>query len=174
MLCNNGTIKTSYPELPLISPPPASKLNYSDAKSILKSITDEDTAKTVFAIVWAEASKSGTAFNSAGGYNYAGVQTDAGRWGTAGSAIIGRFVRKDEVRLREFAQFADDKSFLTFMVNRAKAKGFTATSGEKWAERYLNSWVYLNLQSQDPNSYSSLFPQKLAIFNTAISRYNAI
>ena len=171
---NNGTIKTSYPELPLISPPPASKLNYSDAKSILKSITDEDTAKTVFAIVWAEASKSGTAFNSAGGYNYAGVQTDAGRWGTAGSAIIGRFVRKDEVRLREFAQFADDKSFLTFMVNRAKAKGFTATSGEKWAERYLNSWVYLNLQSQDPNSYSSLFPQKLAIFNTAISRYNAI
>lgn len=168
----DGTIKTSYPELPLISPPPATTLAYSEAKKILKSITDEDTAKAVFAIIWAEASKTGNAFSSAGGYNYSGVQTDSGRWGVAGSSIIGRFVRKDQVRLREFAQFADDKSFLTFMVDRVKAKGFTA-SGDSWTSTYINRWW----SPADKALYTKgtqVFNQKLAIFNTAISRYNSV
>lgn len=169
----DGTIKTSYPELPLLSPPPpATILAYSEAKKILQSMTDEDTAKAVFAIVWAEASKTKNAFSSAGGYNYAGVQTDSGRWGAAGSSIIGRFIRKDQVRLREFAQFSDDKSFLKFMVDRAKAKGFTA-SGDSWTSTYINRWW----SPADKALYtkgSKVFNQKLAIFNTAISNYNAI
>ena len=170
-----GEIKSSYPELPLVSVPPSTSFPYKDAKTKLLSFTDADTAKSVFAIIWAESSKSGGAFVSAGGHNYSGVQTDAGRWGTVGNIIVGRFQRVDgSGRLREFAQFSNDDDFLSFMVNRAKAKNFTATDGQKWVERYLNSWVYSNLQGQDPAKYASVFPEKLSIFNTAISRYNSI
>jgi hypothetical protein len=171
----SGEIKSSYPELPLVQIPPSTKLSYKDAKTKLASITDADTAKAVFAILFAEAAKSGDAFVSAGGYNYAGVQTDSGRWGDAGKVIAGRFERVDvSGRLREFAQFLNDDDFLRFMANRVKAKNFTAATGDLWTERYLNSWVYSNLQKQDPDKYNLVFPQKLAIFNSAISRYNKI
>jgi hypothetical protein len=171
----SGEIKSSYPELPLVQIPPSTKLSYKDAKTKLASITDADTAKAVFVILFAEAAKSGDSFVSAGGYNYAGVQTDSGRWGDAGKVIAGRFERVDvSGRLREFAQFLNDDDFLRFMANRVKAKNFTATTGDLWTERYLNSWVYSNLQKQDPDKYNLVFPQKLAIFNTAVSRYNKI
>lgn len=170
---DTGIIKTSYPELPLVAPPATSRLSYTNAKNKLLTLTDEDTAKSVFAILWAEASKENNSFSSAGGYNYAGVQTDAGRWKQGGELFIGRFIRRDSERLREFAQFNNDNDFLKFMIAKAKAKNFTAINGEKWTERYLNSWVYLNLESKDLAKYKKTFPDKLAIFNTAINRFNS-
>jgi hypothetical protein len=117
---------TSYPELPFISPPPPpNRLSYQNAISILKSITSINTAKAVFAIMVAEASKyqengKNVGFNSAGGYNYSGVQTDAGRWGAPG--IIARYRRNDSERSREFAVFESDTAFLKFMANRIEKK----------------------------------------------------
>ena len=171
----NQQLRSSYPNLPLISPPPPpTLLSFADTKKKLLDLTDQDTAKAVFAILFAEASKEGQAFSSAGGYNYAGVQTDAGRWGTAGDIIVGRFVRKDAVRLREFAQFKNDDDFLKFMINRTKSKGFVTAKADSWAERYLNSWVYLNLKKQNPNKYNSLFPLTVSKFNSAMKRFNSV
>jgi hypothetical protein len=170
----NKVIKTYYPELPLISPPPPpTLLPYKEAKRILLKKTDESIAKSVFAILVAEATIKNSSFSSAGGYNYAGVQTDAGRW-SGGELFIGRFIRKDAVKLREFAQFASNETFLVFLFNRVKAKGFSGSDGQLWTERYLNNWVFKNLSKQDKAKYDKMFPQKLAIYNRAIRVWNSI
>ena len=169
----SNILSTSYPELPSLSPPPSNELPYKEAVEILNTITTPSIAKAVFAVLFAEASKSGQAFRSAGGYNYAGVQTDAGRWSTKASSYIkARYVRKDAVKKREFAVFNDNKAFLNFMVDRITSKGFVGDNGDKWTERYLNSWVFLNLNSKNPDLYKTLFPQKLSIYNSSIRRYN--
>jgi hypothetical protein len=130
---SNETSDTKYPDLPFISPPPPSnKLSYQSAISILKSITSVSTAKAVFAIMVAEASKykengKSVGFNSAGGHNYAGVQTDNARWGAPG--ISARYRRNDSERSREFAVFADDTTFLKFMVNRIEKKELMGLMG---------------------------------------------
>lgn len=175
VVTNRSDIKTSYPELPLIDPPPPTELlSYSEAKKILLRLTNPDTAKSVFAILWAEASKKDNSFSSAGGHNYAGVQTDSGRWGKAGESIAGRFIRKDSKRLREFAKFNSDADFLKFMVDRVTAKGFSSADSRAWSKTYLNSWVYLNLEKQNKAEYDRLFPFKVNIFNTAASRFDKL
>ena len=77
------------------------------------SCTRPSIAKATFAILYAEASKRGTNFSSAGGHNYAGVQTDNARWGGGASNFISaRFQRIDSGGVaREFASFNSNKEF---------------------------------------------------------------
>ena len=166
-------IKSSYPELPLIAPPPTPNLlPYQEATSILNRITDPSTAKAVFAVLFAEASKKGEAFSSAGGYNYAGVQTDAGKWGgNSGSFIKARYVRPDAERPREFAVFEDNEAFLNFMANRIRSKGFDGNDGDSWTTTYINKW-WSPAQKAEYTKGTTKFNQKLNIYNSAIKRYN--
>ena len=167
----NKSIRSFYPNLPLIDPPPApTLLPFADAKKKLLALTDQDTAKAVFAVLFAEASIKGQAFSSAGGHNYAGVQTDSGRWGIAGDTISGRFVRKDAIRLREFAQFKNDDDFLKFMVNRIKSKGFTG-SPDGWVTTYINKW-WSPIGKANYTKGTKVYNEKLAIFNSAMKRFN--
>ena len=176
---NNSNISsiTSYPELPLITPPPPSNLlPYKEAVKILNTITSSSIAKAVFAVLFAEASKSGQAFRSAGGYNYAGVQTDSGKWGgsldSASSKLIkARFVRKDAVRKREFAVFEDNTAFLNFMVNRISSKGFDGSNGDAWTTTYINRWWSPAAKEQYTQG-TLTYNNKLSIYNSSITKYN--
>jgi hypothetical protein len=60
------------------------------------------------------------------------------------------------------------------MINRTKSKGFVTAKADSWAERYLNSWVYLNLKKQNPNKYNSLFPLTVSKFNSAMKRFISV
>jgi hypothetical protein len=165
--------KTSYPELPFTDPPPPSnKLPYKTAVNYLNTKYGSDLGKAVFAIMVAEASKSGKSFNSAGGYNYAGVQTDSGRWGAPG--IIGQYSRIDSGgNRRSFAIFANDESFLDFMANRVKAKGFSGSDPDKWTSTYINSWWSPVAKAQYTKG-SQTYNSKLSIYNTASSEFNSL
>ena len=173
---SNETSDTKYPELPFISPPPASnKLSYASAISILKSITTTSTAKAVFAIMVAEASKykengKNAGFNSAGGHNYSGVQTDAGRWGAPG--ITARYRRNDSERSREFAVFESDTTFLKFMVNRIEKKGISGIDGDKWTASYIKTWwspaakASYTKGTKTYNSKKSIYTSAIKIFDS--------
>jgi hypothetical protein len=165
---------TAYPEFTLtVPPPPSNLLTYKNAIIKLKALTDLSTAKAVFAIMWAEASKDNSqkSFRSAGGYNYAGVQTDGSRWGFS-DPIIGRYLRTDVgENVREFAIFKDDDGFLEFMISRVKAKGFNGNNGDSWTDTYIQKW-WSPLLKPIYRKGSLKFSQKLAIYNTAISIFN--
>jgi len=169
----SGTSGTSYPGIPLLDPPPPSTLlPYEEAVRILKSITSLSLAKAVFAIMIAEASKQGDAFSSAGGYNYSGVQTDSGRWGSSvDQYIIARFVRQDSKRLREFAAFNSHRDFLEFMVNRIGAKGFDGEDGDNWTSSYICKWWW-PAKCSEYSKGTAEYNNKLAIYNTAIRIFN--
>ena len=170
-----AAVKSAYPELPVIPQPPADTLPFKEAVTTLKSITDEKTSKAVFAVLYAEASRSGDNFNSAGGKNYAGVQTDNARWGGGASNFIKqRFVRVDSGGdTREFAVFNSNQDFLSFMANRIKGKGFDGNDKDQWTSTYINSWW----SPADKNKYTKgteTYNNKLAIYNTAIKKYNSV
>ena len=168
-----GSITSSYPGVPLLDPPPPTDLlPYEEAVRILKSITSLSLAKAVFAIMIAEASKKGDAFSSAGGYNYGGVQTDSGRWGASvDKYIIGRFVRRDAKRNREFAAFNSHRDFLEFMINRIGAKGFDGEDGDKWTSSYICNWWWPAKCSEYAKG-TTKYNDKLAIYKTAIRIFN--
>ena len=170
---STGAKKTSYPEFSFIEPPPKSNvLTFKEAKTYLSSKYDEGLAKAVFAVLWAEASKTQDrkAFSSAGGYNYAGVQTDSGRWGAGG--IIGQYARRDiSGRVRSFAVFKDNNGFLDFMASRIKAKGFSGINGDIWTTVYINSWW----SPPEKGSYikgTKVYKEKLSFYQSAMKRYN--
>ena len=131
-------------------------------------------AQSVFAIMYAEAAKRGQAFKQPGGNNFAGVQTDNARWGAPG--VIGQYARVDSGNdKRAFAMFDSHESFLDFMANRITNKKFpSGNDPDKWTQRYLNSWVYLNLETRYPKKYESKFPKKRNIYNSAISKFNSL
>ena len=168
---------TAYPELPLLDPrPAANKLSYESAISILKSLTDLATAKAVFAIMVAEASKykvngKNAGFNSAGGYNYSGVQTDTSRWGAGG--IVARYVRRDAEREREFAVFKDDSAFLGFMVNRITKKGINGVDGDKWVTGYINKW-WSPAAKADYTKGTATYNSKKSIYTSAIKLFDKV
>jgi hypothetical protein len=170
---NSEDITTSYPEVPLLDPPPPTNLlPYEEAVRILKSITSLSLAKAVFAVMIAETRKQGNAFSSAGGYNYAGVQTDTGKWGTSvDKYIIGRFRRRDAKRVREFAAFNSHRDFLEFMVNRIGAKGFDGEDGDSWTSSYICKWWWPSKCSEYKKGTTD-YNNKLAIYNTAMRIFN--
>tara|TARA_R110000772_G_scaffold48722_3_gene111483 strand:- start:1144 stop:4518 length:3375 start_codon:yes stop_codon:yes gene_type:complete len=174
---SSGNVLSSYPELPVIDPPPPSNLlPYQEAVQILNSITTPSIAKAVFAVLFAEASKKGQAFRSAGGFNYAGVQTDvrsngrAIRWG-ASKYIIARYIRKDAVRLREFAVFESNKTFLEFMVNRISSKNFNGDNGDSWTTTYINRW-WSPAKKAEFTKGTTTYNNKLSIYESSQKRYN--
>ena len=174
---SSGDVVSSYPELPLIDPPPPTNLlPYQEAVQTLNSITTPNIAKAVFAVLFAEASKKGQAFSSAGGFNYAGVQTDvrsggkAIRWG-ASQYITARYVRKDAVRLREFAVFENNKAFLEFMVNRITSKGFNGDNGDSWTTTYINKW-WSPTKKAEFTKGTTTYNNKLSIYNSSLKRYD--
>lgn len=165
---------TSYPDLDFLDEPPTTRLTYLEAVTYLKD-NHRSIAEAVFAVMWAEASKDGRAFNGLAN-NYAGVQTDAGKWsGGVDKYFYAQHVARDRDGFRVFASFADNNSFLDFMADRLTAKGFnnkkTATD---WARTYLNSWVFLNLETKDKTKFDSLMPAKEAIFNTAKKKFDEL
>jgi hypothetical protein len=165
--------ETAYPELPFTEPPPPSDLlPYEKAVKYLKSKYGNDLGKAVFAILFAEAAKSGNAFRSAGGHNYAGVQTDNDRWGAKG--IIGQYSRIDSGGARRsFAIFSSDESFLDFMASRVKAKKFSGVNGDAWTTTYINFWWSPKEKKQYVKG-TQKYESKLAIFNTASNKFNSL
>ena len=164
--------KTAYPELPLVDPNKITTVNAENAVHILLSLTDECTARAVFAIIWAEARRQGEIFKSAGHYNYSGVQTDGGRWGYS-KPIIGRYWKVDSGgNNREFAAFQNNEGFFDFMINRIKAKKFNGCNADQWTKTYINNWWSPAAKAQyGPGSEK--FNQKKSIFNTANRKFDA-
>lgn len=165
-------MKTAYPEFPFSPAPDHDLMSYEKAVKYLKSKYDVSTAKAVFAIMFAEASKNKehTAFQSAGGHNYAGIQTDNSRWGAPG--IIGQFALIDSGKAnRLFAIFASDESFLDFMASRIKAKGFNGLDADNWTLNYINKW-WSPVAKAEYVKGSEKYKEKCAIYNSAMAVYN--
>ena len=162
---------TSYPNLAIFENVQVEVFSIRDAAAYLKT-NHPDVAKAVFAIIYAEAAKSGADnFRSAGGNNFGGVQTDSGVWGFG--TFAGQFCRRDSGGvLRMFAAFSTPQAFLDFMANRIKAKGFTSNqTGDDWTTKYINTWW----SPVDKASYTkgtATFNSKLAIYKTAERFYN--
>lgn len=167
--------KTAYPELPFTDPPPPpDQLSYKAAVAYLKTKYGDNLGKAVFAVLIAEAAKNNerNAFISAGGHNYAGIQTDNARWQSPG--IIGQYSRVDSGGVRRsFAIFANDQTFLDFTASRLQAKGFSGLNGEVWTQTYINKWW----SPSDKANYvkgTAKYNEKLSIFNTAASKFDQL
>jgi hypothetical protein len=163
--------KTSYPNLAIFENVQVEVFSIRDTAAYLKT-NHPDVAKAVFAIIYAEAAKSGADnFRSAGGNNFGGVQTDSGVWGFG--TFAGQFCRRDSGGvLRMFAAFSTPQAFLDFMANRIKAKGFASSqTGDQWTDKYINAWW----SPVDKASYTkgtATFNSKLAIYKAAERFYN--
>ena len=140
---------TAYPNLPWVEYK-TTYLLYKEAKDYLSKTTDEATAKSVFAVLWAEAGKSKDkpGFVSAGNNNYAGVQSD-GNWGDKERTgtenkypyFSSQYCRKDSGnQYRAFASFETNEKFLDFMIDRIKKKGFNSSNADGWTHTYVQSW----------------------------------
>lgn len=190
-VATGGNYITAYPSVPIVSFT-STKLSFSQTKILLKSITtDIALQKATFAILYSEASKykvggNYAGFNSAGGHNFAGVQTDrkanktrGGVWGGsytsyASQRITGQFQRVDSGNvLRFFAAFTNDKGFLEFMTNRVQSKGFDGSDGNKWVSTYINSW-WSPAAKASYTVGTPTFNNKLSIFNSAIRIFNSL
>lgn len=166
-------MQSSYPELPFVDNPKKTIVSLEDAVHYLLNVTDKCTAKAVFSVMIAEASRTTDrkAFNSAGEYNYAGVQTDSGRWGYS-KPIISRFRRVDVGgNNREFAGFKNNEGFFDFMANRIKSKGFNGCDADAWTTTYIQSWWSPKAKAQYGKG-TAKYNSKKAIYNTAIKKFD--
>jgi hypothetical protein len=166
-------MKSAYPELPFIDNPKKTNVSLEDSVHFLLDVTDECTARAVYCIMVAEASrtKDRKAFNSAGEYNYAGVQTDSGRWGYS-NPIISRFRRVDVGgNNREFAGFKNNEGFFDFMANRIKSKGFDGCDADKWTETYIQKWWSPSAKASYTKG-TEKYNAKKSIYNTAIKQFD--
>jgi hypothetical protein len=166
---------TAYDDLPFTTPRPGPDyLTYKEAATYLNKTYGSSLGKAVFAILFAEAAKSKDrkdTFVSAGGNNYAGVQTDNAKWGAPG--ISGQYCRVDSGgNTRAFAIFATNEVFLDFMANRVQAKEFDGDSGDKWVITYILSWWSPKAKKEYAVKGSEKYNSKLSIYNSAIKRYN--
>lgn len=176
---NNNNYKTSYPELTFTEPPPPqNRLSYKKVTQYLNSKYPKKISKSVFAIMFAEARKqTGTFpdgdFLSAGGHNYGGVQTDSGRWESS-EYIVGQYSKIDSGNVRRsFAIFENDEGFLDFMAKRVEAKKIDGENPNIWTSKYINNWWSpINKSTLTPGTPT--YNDKLAIYNSAIRRFNAI
>jgi hypothetical protein len=170
VLSGGGNYKTKYPEFPFQTPPPPTLLSYTSAKKYLLSKYTPQISKAVFAILFAEARRSGQNFSSSGGHNYAGVQTDNARWGAPG--IIGQYSRIDSGKTRRsFAIFASDETFLDFMANRIVKKQINGDNGDLWTKSYINKW-WSPVSKASYTKGTSTYNSKLFLYNDAIKNYN--
>jgi hypothetical protein len=163
--------QTSYPELTILPTVQTSTLSIKDTVTYLRA-NHPDVAKAVFAIIFAEAARSGPDnFRSAGGNNFGGVQTDSGRWGFG--TFAGQFCRRDSGGvLRMFAAFATPQAFLDFLANRVKAKGFSSSqTPDEWVAKYISSW-WSPVAKETYTRGTTVYNSKLAIYNTAQRYYN--
>lgn len=171
-LVEGAKCSTSYPEFPFQEIPDSTELPYTTAINYLQANYTNKVARAVFAIMWAEASRNGrpgTAFNSAGGHNYSGIQTDSGRWPAPG--IIGQFCRYDGKKDRAFAIFENDTIFLDFMANRIEGKQIDGEDGDKWTASYILKWWSPEQKAEFVKPDSDKYKSKLAIYNTAMRYY---
>jgi hypothetical protein len=166
-------MKSAYPELPLIENFKSTSVSLEDSVHYLLDVTDECNARAVYSVMVAEASRTSDrkSFKSAGEYNYAGVQTDGGRWGYS-DPIVSRFRRVDSGgNYREFAGFKNNQGFFDFMANRIKSKGFDGCDADKWTETYIQKWW----SPQAKNQYgkgTEKYNAKKSIFNTAQKQFD--
>jgi hypothetical protein len=162
---------SKYPELPVVVP----KTTYISLEKtvhlLLENAKSECLARAVFAIMYAEASRTNDRFNfrSAGNSNYSGVQTDSGRWGF--SNFNGRYRRIDSGNVnREFASFKNDSDFLIFMLNRIEKKGLDGCNADKWTAKYISSWWSPKEKAQYTKG-TAKYNSKKSIFLSAIKRF---
>jgi hypothetical protein len=163
--------KTSYPNLTIFPTVQVEVFSIRDTAAYLKT-NHPDVAKAVFAIIYAEAAKSGADnFRSAGGNNFGGVQTDSGVWGFG--TFAGQFCRRDSSGvLRMFAAFSTPQAFLDFMANRIRAKGFSSNqTGDQWTANYIERW-WSPVDKASFTRGTTTFNSKLAIYKTAERFYN--
>ena len=160
--------KTSYSELPFTDPnPPSDKLSFEYTVEYLSKKYRHSVAKAVFAIMVAEARKEGDNFISPGGFNFAGVQTDVGRWGAPG--IIGQYGKIDSGgKARAFAKFESSDTFLDFMANRITSKNINGENGDSWVVSYIKQWWSPKEKEEYSQKGSEKYNNKLAIYNTAM------
>jgi len=163
---------TAYPELPILTRgiqtdffPIAEAAKYLKGKHPTLGVAG-------FAIIKAEAGKSGDNFRSAGGNNFGGVQLE-GRWGFG--TFAGQFCRRDSGGdLRMFAIFKTPQDFLDFAANRLLKKGFKSSmTGDEWTTLYINKWWSPEKKSQYTKG-TSTFNEKLSIYNSALKIYNQV
>jgi hypothetical protein len=170
---SGGCVTPNYSFAFTTPPPPADTMLITDAVAFLKtSPYPNKIGKAVLAILYAEASQNSarTAFNSAGGHNYAGVQTDGGKWGAPG--IIGQYCRTDSGgNRRAFAIFESDETFLDFMCNRVESKGLNGDDGDEWTSKYIKFWW----SPVDKASYTigtPVYNSKLSIYRRAMNAWS--
>lgn len=165
---------SAYPELPLIENPKSNLISLEKSVHVLLSLTDDIClAKAVFAVMYAEASRTSdrNSFRSAGNYNYSGVQTDGSRWGYS-DPIVNRYRRVDSGnKYREFAGFKNDAGFFDFMLNRIKAKGFNGCNADEWTYTYINKWWSPAAKAQYTKG-TEKYNSKKNIFLGASSRFD--
>jgi len=165
-------MKSAYPELPLVSPQPTN-VGLEESAHILLGLSDECLARAVFAIMYAEASKTKdkTSFRSAGNYNYSGIQTDTSRWNYS-EPIINRFQRVDSGGVfREFAGFKNNEGFFDFMTNRIKAKGFDGCNADNWTQTYIQKWWSPKDKAQFVKG-TKKYNDKKAIYESAMIKFD--
>ena len=162
-----GDCTTKYPNLPIISPPSIDSIPMKTVAIYLKN-HHPTVAKQVFAIIMAEARHTATNFTSAGGNNFGGIQTDAGRW-TGGQIFSGQFCRRDAERKRMFAVFKSVNDFLDFTAGRAKGEGKRfdlATNADEWVIKYINNWWSPAAKAKYTKG-TAMYNSKLSIYKTA-------
>ncbi len=163
---------TAYPELPIITS--GIQTDFFPITSAAKYLKDKYPTLGVagFAIITAEAGKSGDSFRSAGGNNFGGVQLE-GRWGFG--TFAGQFCRRDSGGdLRMFAIFKTPQDFLDFAANRLLKKGFKSSlTGDEWTTLYINKWWSPNDKAQYTKG-TKVYNEKLSIYNSALKIYNQV
>jgi hypothetical protein len=169
---------TAFPDLPFTIPaPPIEQMPYAFAVNYLKQNTTEQAARAIFAVIYAETRKYSDGFKSAGQYNYAGVQTDSGRWGKCNPFIIGQYCKVDNVQAdgsggdtRTFAMFNSKEAFLDFMICKLgpSDRNFDGSNVDAWVRSYVCKWIYGSCDGIP----QSKFDEKRSIYNSAMKIYN--
>jgi murein DD-endopeptidase MepM/ murein hydrolase activator NlpD len=179
--CRKEDCKTSYPNLPFKQDSPSTTISLAELKKQIIAHSGKDTTltKSLWALYWAESyrinygTSPNSLFSTPNTHNYTGIQTDSGPWGSLGKNFVGQKCFKDANGCRAFALFATQKDALNFMGDRAKAKGFDkADTADKWAERHLNTWVFLDLEKQNKSEFERRKKEEIKLYNTAIYYYN--
>jgi hypothetical protein len=162
---------TAFPDLSFTTPvPQREQMPYEFAVNYLKQNTTERAARAIFAVITAEASKYTDGFNSSGQYNYAGVQTDVGRWGKCNPFIIGQYCKVDSGgATRAFAMFNSNNAFLDFMICKLGPgdRNFNGLNVDSWVNDYINRWW-----SPSKPTTQTVINEKKSIYNSAMNIYN--